>query len=333
MTRLSSFRVGALGLLALTLSSVLPTPAAAEVAASSPAPALVGEACSVKGLMDEIRHGLQSKSEAYKRYLRTLLRESAVTLPDSELRAAFERETDPLMAEHLAAAMVARTERGADPGAIEAVARRALEDPDPAVRAATVRAMRRTGAIERTHDMYARLVQDPSPEVRQEAATNLVEDNYHVYSGHHGPAADTAVAAAAASSDPKVTAKILGNLSTEAISADSAGQIRSLLRSDEAEVRKAAATALGGVPAAEMAGAREALLALYRDEPDAGVRKALLQSIAQLGFSGAVPDLLRLRSIEPSLAPEIDAWTRALNMGLQEWSLILREKQRLQQAQ
>ncbi len=332
MTRLSSFRFRGLGLLALTLCPLLSTPAPAQAASSAPALALVGESCSVQGLMDQIRRGLQSKSPAYQRYLRTLLRESAVTLPDSELRAAFERETDPIMAEHLAAALVARTERGADPSAMQAVAKRLLEERDPAVRAATLRAMRRTSALENTGDMYERLVRDASPEVRQEAATNIIEDIQHVYSGFHGPASDTAVAAAAASTDPKVTAKILGNIDTQKISAGSASRIQSLLRSDDAEVRAAAALALGGVPAEQMASARESLLGMYRGEQDAGVRKALLRSIAQLGFSSAVPELQRLRSIDPSLAPEIDAWVHVLNLGLQEWSLILREKQRLQQA-
>lgn len=333
-TRLSSFRTGALGLLALTLCQILATPAPAQAAPSSAqAPALQGETCSVQGLMDQIRRGLKSTSAAYKSYLRTLLRESAVTLPDDELRAAFARETDPVMAEHLAAALVARTERGADPTAMQAVSRRVLEEPDPAVRAATLRAMRRTSALENTGDMYERLVSDPSPEVRQEAATNIVEDIQHVYSGFHGPAADAAVAAATASTDPQVTARILGNLDTQKISAESASEIQALLRSDNAEVRKAAATALGGVPAEQMASARESLLGMYPNEPDVEVRKAMLQSIAQLGFSGAVPDLQRLRGIDPSLATEIDAWILVLSLGLQEWSLILREKQRLQQAQ
>jgi Arc/MetJ family transcription regulator len=317
--------------LLLSLCLLLSAPALAQGASSGRFPELQGESCSVQGLMDSIRRGLQSKSEAYKKYLRTLLRESAVTLPDSELRAAFERETDPVMAEHLAAAMVARTERGADPTALQAVAKRALEDRDPAVRAATVRAMRRTSASEHTGDMYERLVRDASPEVRQEAATNLVEDNKHVYAGHYGPATDVAVTAAAATPDPKVAAKILGTLDTRKASADSTGKLQQLLRSDEPEVRKAAASALGGVPAEQMVSARESLLAMYRSERDATVRKALLQSIAQLGFSSAVPDLQRLRGVDPSLAPEIDSWIRVLSLDLQEWNLILRERQRLQQ--
>ncbi len=332
MTRPHLLRASTLGLLALTLCHLLPAPAAAQAATPGPAPALQGEACSVEGLMDSIRRGLGSKSEAYKRYLRTLLREAAVTLPDAQLRAAFARETEPQMVEHLAAALVARTERDADPSAMQAVAKRALEDPDPAVRAASIRAMRRTSATERLGDVYERLVRDASPEVRMEAATNLVEDNQYVYSGHHGPAADTAVAAAAASTDPKVTATILGKLSTEAISARSTDQLQGLLRSDDTGVRQAAATALGGVPAEQMASTRETLVAMYRDERDPAVRKALLQSLARLGFASAVPELQRLRGVDPSLASEVDAWIRVLGMGLQEWSLILREKQRLQQA-
>ncbi len=330
MPRLCRSTRRAMGLLALTLCPLLP--AAARASASDTPPALQAGACSVRGLMDDIRRGLHSGSASYQRYLRTLLREAAVTLPDAELRDAFSRETDPIMAEHLAAALVARSEREADLQAMDVVAQRALQDADPAIRAATLRAMRRTSALERTGDLYERMVRDESPLVRQEAATNLIEDNARVYAGQYGPAADTAVAAAAASTDPAVTARILDNLSTEKVSAESTGRLVSLLRSDDANVRKAAVNALGGVPAEQMQGARESLLAMYREEKDANVRKALLQSVAQLGFQGAIPDLQRLRAMDPRLASEADAWIQVLGSGLQEWSLLLREKQRLQQA-
>ncbi|MBN1208062.1 MAG: HEAT repeat domain-containing protein [Myxococcaceae bacterium] len=336
MTRhfLSLDRISTLALTLCLLATPLASAAepTSSASASDEPPTLKGGSCSVQGLMDQIRRGLGSKSEAYRLYLRTLLRESAVTLPLHELQAAFEREYDPVMAEHLAAALVARTERGLEPEAMARVAQRALEDRDPSIRAATVRAMRLTGALERTGDMYERLVRDPSPEVRREAATNLVEDNLKVYGGRHGPAVDAAVTAAVASSDSKVTAQIVGQLMTGEVSAESARKLEQLLRSDSAEVRAAASSALGGVPAAEMTRAREALLGMYRGEQDPTVRKAILQSIARLGFSGAVPELQRLRGVDPSLAPEIDAWIRVLEMDLQEWSLILREKQRLQQA-
>lgn len=334
MNRLFS-RMNVLPTLALTASLLAPALARAEPPASpSEAPTLKAGTCSVEGLMGSIRRGLGSKSEAYKLYLRTLLRESAVHLPLPQLQAAFEREYDPVMVEHLAAALVARTERGLEDEAMQAVARRALEDRDPSLRAATIRALRRTGALERTGDMYERLMRDPSPEVRQEAATNLVEDNREVYGGRDTRAADTAVAAAAsvASSDPKMTARIIGQLMTGEVSAGSVRKLEQLLGSDSAEVRAAASTALGGVPVAEMANARQALLGMYRGEQDTAVRKSILQSIARLGFSGAVPELQRLRGVDPSLAPEIDAWIRVLTMNLQDWSLIQREKQRLQQA-
>ncbi|HYO67939.1 MAG TPA: HEAT repeat domain-containing protein [Archangium sp.] len=331
MTR-AFLRMNVLPTLTLTVCLLAPALASAQRPASSDAPALKATTCSVESLMDSIRRGMNSKSEAYKLYLRTLLRESAVNLPRAELQAAFEREYDPVMVEHLAAALVARTERGLEDDAFQVVAKRALEDKDPGLRAATVRAMRRTGALERHGEMFERLVRDPSPEVRMEAATNLIEDNQHVYGGHHGPAADTAVAAAAASSDPQVTAKVLGQLMTGNISPESARKLEGLLGSDSAEDRAAASTALGGVPVSEMASARQSLTRMYRGEKDPQVRKAILQSVARLGFSSAVPELQRLRSVDPSLAPEIDTWIRVLDMNHQDWSLILREKQRLQQA-
>jgi hypothetical protein len=317
-----------LGGIALTLVSPL---ASAQAPQPVSKPTLAGESCSVRGLMDQIRQGLGSKSKAYRDYLHAVLREAAVTLPSGELHAAFERETDPAMAEQLAAALVSRTEREAEKGAIQAVVRRALEDRDPAIRAATVRAMRRTGALEKTGDMYTRLMRDASPEVRMEAATNLVEDNEHVYSGYHAQATDLAVLAATETSDPKVTAKLLGSLDTRKLGPEGGQKLLGLLGHESPDVRRSAALALGGVPAAQMGPAREALGSMYRGERDAGVRKALVQGIARLGYADAVPELRRLRGVDPGMAPEIDAWIRVLESGVQEWDLLLREKQRLQQ--
>ncbi|MCP3101539.1 HEAT repeat domain-containing protein [Myxococcus sp. K15C18031901] len=316
----------------LWLSSSPCLAAGAPDASVSRAPEPRAQACSVEGLMDSIRRGLQSGSPAYQRYLRELLKESAVTLPEAALREAFERETAPVMVEHLAAALAARTDRGEGVETLRLVAKRALGDADPAVRAAATRALRRTSAEEHTGDMYQRLVRDASPEVRAEAATNLIEDNQYVYAGAHGPASDVAVAAAVASSDPAVTARILGNISTAPISAESAQRIHALVDSDDARVRAAAVTALGGVPAAQMERARQVLATRYRDETDVGVRSAILQGLARLGFSSAIPELRRLRGVDPRLTGEADAWIQALSTGLQEWSLLLREKQRVGQA-
>ncbi|NNB87323.1 HEAT repeat domain-containing protein [Corallococcus exiguus] len=318
----------ALGGLTLMLASPVVT---AQSTPSAAKPALQGESCSVQGLMDQLRQGMGSSSKAYRDYLQAVLREAAVSLPSGELHAAFDRETDPVMVEQLAAALVARSEREAEKDAIQTVARRALEDRDPSVRAATVRAMRRTGALEKTGDMYERLMRDGSPEVRMEAAKNLIEDNEHVYSAHHGPATDMAVNAATASTDPKVTAKILESLDTRKMGPEAGQKLLGMLGHESADVRRSAALALGSVPAAQMAPAREALVGMYRGERDTGVRKALVQGIAELGFADAVPELRKLRSVDPGMAPEIDAWIRALESGVQEWGLLLREKQRQQQ--
>lgn len=303
----------------------------AGIAVASPSAPPIGATCDVEGLVSQVRDGLGSGSPAYKKYLQRLLREKAPMLPVSELRAAFAAERDPEMLEQLAAALAARTDRTGEPDGLRAVADRTTGG-DWKSRVAATRALRGTSALEHEPELYERLVRDPSPEVRREAAQNLIVDNDKVYGGAHGPAADAAVTAALASTDPAVTASVLANVSMSAISGDSAAGIRRLLASPSAEVRSAAATALGGVPAAEAAAARKALLGLYRTERDAATRIAILRSIARLGFAAAVPDLESLRDVDPSLSIEIDEWVRVLRLGLQEWSLILREKQLAEQA-
>jgi hypothetical protein len=59
------------------------------------------------------------------------------------------------------------------------------------------------------------------------------------------------------------------------------------------------------------------------------VRKAALEGLARLGLSSARPQLESLRGVDAALDPEIDAWLRAMKLNLQEWELLLREKQRL----
>ena len=112
------------------------------------------------------------------------------------------------------------------------------------------------------------------------------------------------------------------------MSADSARTLERMLGSDSAEVRASASTALGGVPATEMASARQSLSAQYRAETNPQARKAMIESIARLGFSSAIPELKRLRDVDPRMAPEIDAWTRVLELNLQEWPLIQAARKR-----
>ncbi|HEU0035278.1 MAG TPA: hypothetical protein VFQ53_31850 [Kofleriaceae bacterium] len=301
------------------------------VAVASPEPAPTGKICAVGDLLAQVR-SMGRGSPAYRKYVTRLLREAAPDLDERELVAAFEAERDPAMIELLGAALAARTDRLGEPGPLRTVAARALEAGDPAARAAATRALRGTSALEHAPELYKRLVQDGSPEVRREAAENLVNDTAAVFGGQHGPAADTAVAAAIAASDPEVTARVLGGVSMSAISHDSAVALRGLLDSPSRDIRGASVVALGGVPGGEAAAARAALLALYRAEHDAAIRTAILESIARLGFADAIPDLESLRTVDPALAIEIDDWVRVLRLGLQEWSLILREKRLSEQA-
>ena len=284
--------------------------------------------------MDSIRRGLGSKSEAYKKYLRTLLRESAVTAARRASSAPpSSGSTDPAMVEHLAAALVARTERGADPEAIRPSPQRALEERDPAVRAATVRALRRTSALENTGDMYERLVRDPSPEVRAEAATNIVEDNLRGVRGLPRPRDGRRGGGRGRLLGPEGDREDAGGiLDTGKVSADvGAARSSGCCAASPPRCARRRPLALGGVPAEQMASARQAVLAMYRDERDPGVRKALLQSIAQLGFPARSPSSSGCAAWTPAWRPRSTRGFESLNLDLQEWNLILREKQRLQQ--
>jgi hypothetical protein len=101
------------------------------------------------------------------------------------------------------------------------------------------------------------------------------------------------------------------------------------LGENPAELRAALVLALGGVPASESAVVRDALPAHYRRDKDPEVRRAILEALSHLLMGGAIPILESLRSVDTSLSADISAWQRALASGLQEWALVLREKQHI----
>jgi hypothetical protein len=68
---------------------------------------------------------------------------------------------------------------------------------------------------------------------------------------------------------------------------------------------------------------------LYRGDKDPAVRKAVLEALARLGQSSARPLLESLRGVDAAMDAEIDAWLSAMKLNLQEWHLLLREKQKL----
>ncbi len=290
--------------------------------------------CSLAVMVEDLRGALQDGSPALQKYMRTLLKEGALRLPADELQAAFAAERDPGVLEALGVALATRASNAGDAALVGPVVERARGDGDPALRAAALRGLRGVGSVEmmaknRGGPTYADFARDPSPEVREAAADNLLHESAQVYFGHEGAVSDAAVDAAAASPDPAVAARLLAGTSMEHASADTVATLIAELGGQEVEVRAAAARALGGVPAARAEQARRALVARYSGEPERAVKAAILEGLVQLGLGGARPLLESLRGLDPAMGPEIEAWLQVLAMHLQEWSIILREKRRL----
>lgn len=289
--------------------------------------------CSLAVMVEDLRGALLDGSPALQKYMRTLLKEGALRLPVEELRAAFAAERDPRVLEALGVALATKASNAGDAAMIDPILERARGDGDPALRAAALRGLRGVGSVEMMAKgrgpTYADFARDPSPEVREAAADNLIHESAQVYFGHDGAVADAAVDAAAASPDPALAARLLAGTSMEQAGAEAVATLIARLGGPEAEVRAAAARALGGVPAARAEQARRALVARYSNEPEREVKAAILEGLVQLSLGGARPLLETLRGLDPALAPEIDAWLQVLAMNLQEWTIILREKRRL----
>ena len=307
---------------------------------SVPAPPLpIGQkVCSLADQIQALRVGLLRGSPSFQKFLRRQLRERAPTIPEAELRAAFEREHDPVMIEELSGALAARMA----PEALRAPLSRAMSDSDPAARAAAVRGLRGTGSVEAMAKLgsvdYTRLIHDPAPMVRQAVVQNLLSESADVYFGHDRAVSEQAIAVALAArsgsaADPALAARLLSGVSTESVGSQVVAELLSLLDAPAepslAVLRASIVTALGGVPSSESARVATRLIDLYRQDASREVRRAVLQALVRLEMARAVPLLDALRSVDTGLTTEIDSWQRAIQSGLQEWTLLLREKQRL----
>ena len=290
--------------------------------------------CSLPAMIDDLRSALQDGSPSLRKYMKLLLKEAALGMSPAELRAAFDAERDPAVLEALGAALAARASHAEDPKLVEPVLDRARRDKDPAARAGALRGLRGSSSVETMAKTggasYESFARDAAPEVREAAADNLIQESAEVFFGHDRAVSEAAVKAAAACPDPALSAKLLTNTSMEQVGPEAVRTLIEKLGSGSAELRAAAARALGGVPAAHASEATRALVERYRVDTERDVRAAILEGIVHLGLGGARPTLESLRGLDPALAPEIDAWLQVLKMGLQEWSIILREKQRLQ---
>ena len=290
--------------------------------------------CSFTGMVQELRGALKTGTPAYRKYVLAQLKMAAKAMPADELLAMVGQEREPDVLEALGAALVSKAGFVEDPSLVQPLLQRAQGDSDPNLRAAALKGLRATGSVDLMSKngnvvTYEQLIRDPAPAVREAVVANLVEENAKVYFGHDKAVSETAVNTALASSDPELTAKLLREVSMEQVGSDTVGKLKGQLRAEHPGVRAASATALGGVPGAESTGATRSLVELYRTEKDPAVRKAALEGLARLGLSGAKPTLQSLRGVAPALDPEIDAWLAALSLNLQEWDLLLREKQRI----
>ncbi|HRI50525.1 MAG TPA: HEAT repeat domain-containing protein [Pseudomonadota bacterium] len=314
--------------------SLVPLPRAAAETPHATAP-VQARSCSLDDMLAGLRQALRHGSPALRRYARELLKESAIALTPEELRAAFTRERDPQVVESLGAALAARAARNQEPELIKTPLSRAVGDSDPAVRAAAVRSLRGIGSVEamgKTRSPgYERLIRDPAPEVQQAVVDNLVSESAKVYFGHDRTVAEKAVQVATLAGDPGLAARLLREVSTEQVGHGTVQELLKLLGSGPPEVRAAAALALGGVPTGEAAVARTALLDCYQKDTEVAVRRAVIESLVRLTMGAAPPLLESLRGVAPALARELDLWQAALKTGLQEWHLLQREKQRLEQ--
>jgi hypothetical protein len=303
--------------------------------ATAPQPTLLKPVtCTVEGMLDDVRAAMKGGSPSLQRYVKWRLKEAALAMSPEQLQSALAREGDPAVLEALGAALATKASNAESPALVQPLLARARGDADPALRAAAVRGLRGVPSVEFMEKnggqvTYEHLVRDASPEVRAAVAENLVFESAEVYSGHDRKVSEAAVAAAVASEDPAVAAKLLGEVSMEAVGPKAVEQVAQQLRAEDPRLRAAAATALGGVPGTASEGAQRSLVDLYKNDQDPTVRKAALQSIARLGMSGARSVLESLRGVDRAMDPEIDAWLSALSFNLQEWELLLREKQRL----
>jgi HEAT repeat protein len=318
--------------MALLAAATCLLPTTAEAQAN--APSLWQTTCSFSGMVQELRGALKTGTPAYRKYVLEQLKMAARAMPADELLAMVGQEREPDMLEALGSALVAKAGFVEDPSLVQPLLQRAMGDADPNLRAAAVKGLRATGSVDLMAKngnvvTYEQLIRDDSPVVREAVVGNLVDESAKVYFGHDKTVSETAVNTALASRDPEASARLLREVSMEKVGSETVSKLKGQLRTENPALRAASATALGGVPGAESKGASGSLVQLYRDEKDPAVRKAVLQSIVRLGMSGARPTLQSLRGVAPALDPEIDAWLSALSLNLQEWHLLLREKERI----
>ncbi|HYO56510.1 HEAT repeat domain-containing protein [Archangium sp.] len=314
-----------------------PAPAPATGAKSLPPEGLLQPVpCELDSLVEEYRQG--KGSPAWRRYVMEQLRGILEKLPPEQLWAKVEAEQDPVVLEALSALWVMRFNLTGDRGVLERVLDKAARESDPVRKAGMVRALRASeepasevlAKAESTRRAYREWVKDPAPEVREAVVGNLTEEAGR-NSGRFQGVAEQAVALASEANDPRTAAGLLGASSIEAARTPAVNSVRQLLQdSEHPEVRAAAAKALGTVSVGEAERTMKALTERFATEREREVRSAILESLARIGLTNAVPELQKLKGADPTMDGEIDTWLTLLASQPQTWNLLLRDKQALE---
>jgi hypothetical protein len=309
-------------------------PARPPVEASLPPEELLRPVpCALDSLVEEYRQG--KGSPAWRRHVMAQLRGLLEKLPPEQLWAKVEAEQDPEVLEALSSLWVMRFNLTGDKGVLERVLEKTGRESDPKRRAAMVRSLR--SSDEPSSEVLAKRasrqgayhawVKDPAPEVREAVVANLTAEAARNFGRFQG-VAEQAVALASEASDPKTAAGLLGASSIEAARTPAVESVRQLLRASEhPEVRAAAAKALGTVAVDEAERTMRGLSERFATEREREVRGAILESIARLGLTRAVPVLEKLKGVDRGMDGEIDTWLTLLASQPQTWNLLLRDKQ------
>lgn len=321
-------------------------PAAARPEGEPPAPApqsptpvppnaeaLKAVPCDLTVLREELRKATASPS--YQHYMREQLRALVTPLAPESLWSLLVAEKEPKVLAVLAETWARRYARDPKAEIVERLVGHLQSEPEPALRATLVRALRYTGepstellgrSVLKGQDVYAMWVKDASPEVRQAVVENVRVEAARNFGRFQG-VAEKAVSLAVEATDPKLKAELLTASSLEAVRAPAVATVRELLQKAEApEVRAAAARALATGPVSQAPGSMKALADHYATEKTPKVRAALLESIARLGLGKAVPVLQQLRGVDASMQDEVDQWLALLASHPQTWSLLEKDR-------
>jgi hypothetical protein len=294
--------------------------------------------CELPALVEEYRRG--KESPAYRRYVKEQLQGLLERVPPEALWAKVEAERDAEVLEALAGLWVSRFNASGEQRVLEQVVERTRREEDAALRAALVRALRQTGEpasevlarTPTTREAYRTWVKDAAPEVREAVVGNLADEAARSF-GRSRETAERRVSLAEEASDPRTAAGLLGDVSLESVRSPSVARVRGLLQgSTHAEVRAAAARALGTVAAGEARPTLQALAERYPPETEPSVRKALLEAISRLGLSSAIPTLQKLKGVDVAMDAEVEEWLSLLASQPQTWNLLERDKRALENA-